>query len=265
MKVDIWFPFFVNDYIADTMDLSAEEHGIYLLLLIHYWKKRGNLTKDINKLKSITKITDNELPLLQGILSEYFIDLKNSYSSKRLDEELRKAESRRAAASENGKKGGRPKKENLTETQEKPNPLTEEKPKGNSSQTSSSSPKETYEPKEKKHRHGEYKHVLMTDTQLKKLEDDYGPVRVKEMIINLDEGIEIHGYAYKNHNLTIRKWNPLSMEKPQVKKTVTAAKTENQKAIEKLQSYIDSELFTEEENENFKKRIAKLEGYIEFS
>jgi len=255
MKVDIWFPFYVNDYIADTMDLSTEEHGIYLLLLIHYWKKRGNLTKDIKKLQAITRIPEEKLPQLREILSEYFIEKEDSYSSKRLDEELEKAQSRRAAASENGKKGGRPKKI----TQKKPNPLSNEKLTDNPTHSSSSSPEESYEPKERKHRHGEYKHVLITDAQFKKLEVDYGPFRVKEIIRQLDEGIEVHGYRYKNHNLTLRKWNPLDKEISTIKDNPAEPKTENQKEIDKLQGYIDSDLFPAEENEKFRERIVELE------
>lgn len=59
--------------------------------------------------------------------------------------------------------------------------------------------------KETKHIYGEYKHVLLTDEQYEKLKvefpNDYG-----ERIKLLDEGIEMKGYKYKNHYLTIKKW-----------------------------------------------------------
>ena len=59
--------------------------------------------------------------------------------------------------------------------------------------------------KEVKHKHGEFKNVLLTDTELEKLKKDF-PDKWEEMIKNLDEYIEMKGSKYKNHNLVMRKW-----------------------------------------------------------
>jgi len=67
------------------------------------------------------------------------------------------------------------------------------------------------EDKEKKHKYGEYKNVLLTDTQLKKLQDKFKG-KTNEVIKNLDEGIEMKGYKYNDHYLAILKWNKENIE-----------------------------------------------------
>lgn len=60
--------------------------------------------------------------------------------------------------------------------------------------------------KSPKHKHGEYKHVLLTSDEYQRLCEDWGEQEVLRMIKILDEGIETKGYKYKNHNLALRKW-----------------------------------------------------------
>ena len=48
-------PFWVGDYLAQTLDLSTTEHGAYLLLLMHYWLK-GPLADDDHALCNIAKL-----------------------------------------------------------------------------------------------------------------------------------------------------------------------------------------------------------------
>ncbi len=56
-KADIWMPFYVSDYLADTMHLSAAEHGAYLMLILHYWKS-GPIPFDHSRLSIISKLGD---------------------------------------------------------------------------------------------------------------------------------------------------------------------------------------------------------------
>lgn len=60
--------------------------------------------------------------------------------------------------------------------------------------------------KSKKVQFGEYKNVLLTDEEHKKLCDDYGDRRTAEAITCLDEYIEMKGAKYKSHYLAMRKW-----------------------------------------------------------
>lgn len=59
---------------------------------------------------------------------------------------------------------------------------------------------------EPKHKHGEYGHVMLKDSEVEKLNDDYGNEKAQHAIKYLDEYIEMKGYKAKNHNLAIRKW-----------------------------------------------------------
>ena len=61
-------------------------------------------------------------------------------------------------------------------------------------------------PRSRKHKYGEYEHVLLTDTERDKLFAEYGELESLEAIKYLDEYIEMKGYKAKSHYLCIRKW-----------------------------------------------------------
>lgn len=61
-------------------------------------------------------------------------------------------------------------------------------------------------PRAPKHKYGEYKHVLLKDSELEKLNGDFGELETQEAIKCLDEYIEMKGKKYKNHYLVMRKW-----------------------------------------------------------
>lgn len=66
--------------------------------------------------------------------------------------------------------------------------------------------REDKEKKEIKHKYGAYAHVLLKDSELNKLNEDYGVELTQEAITYLDEYIEMKGTKYKSHNLVLRKW-----------------------------------------------------------
>lgn len=59
--------------------------------------------------------------------------------------------------------------------------------------------------KEKK-KFGEYKHVLLSEDELDKLNRDYGETQTNLGIKYLDEYIEMKGAKYKSHYLVMKKW-----------------------------------------------------------
>ena len=58
--------------------------------------------------------------------------------------------------------------------------------------------------KPKRHRYGEYNHVLLSDSEFQKLKDDFGEDVTSEYIRKVDEYCEQSGKTYKNYYLAIR-------------------------------------------------------------
>lgn len=59
--------------------------------------------------------------------------------------------------------------------------------------------------KEVRHKYGQYENVLLSDTDMDKLKDEF-PMDWQERIERLSEYIESKGAKYKNHLATIRAW-----------------------------------------------------------
>lgn len=57
-----------------------------------------------------------------------------------------------------------------------------------------------------KHKYGEYKHVLLTDNEYKRLLEQYGSSNLEIIITYLDEYLEMKGTKYKSHYMVIKKW-----------------------------------------------------------
>lgn len=108
-KVDIWMPLYIGDYLSDTMHLGALDHGAYLLLIMHHWMT-GPLPDDDKKLRRIAKLSPEEWEECRDTLADFFTIEGGFWTHDRVNQELEAAEKRRKAASENGKKGGRPRK-----------------------------------------------------------------------------------------------------------------------------------------------------------
>jgi uncharacterized protein YdaU (DUF1376 family) len=64
-------PLYIGDYLADTMHLSTEQHGAYLLLLFHLWR-RGVLQDDDAVLAQITGLPISAWTVSRAVLAEFF-------------------------------------------------------------------------------------------------------------------------------------------------------------------------------------------------
>lgn len=117
-KADKWMPFYVADYLRDTMHLTRDQHGAYLLLLMACWTRGGSLPNDQGQLAGIAKATPKEWAKLAPVILPFFsvdgAELRQGRVSAEAERAKRLSEIRKAV----GSKGGRPRKQ--TESNEKP-------------------------------------------------------------------------------------------------------------------------------------------------
>ncbi len=101
-KKDLWMPLYVGEYLADTGHLTTTQHGAYLLLLMHYWRKR-ELPTDDKQLAAIAKLPLRIWLDIKETLQAFFYD---GWRHKRVEAEFQRrmeVSEKRAAA---GSKGG---------------------------------------------------------------------------------------------------------------------------------------------------------------
>lgn len=97
---------YTGDYLRDTRHLSPTKHGIYLLLLFHYWDQQAPLTLDEQELAGITNCRSaDEIEALRYVLNRYFIRAEDGWYNKRMEEEICRAEVLSKERSKAGKKG----------------------------------------------------------------------------------------------------------------------------------------------------------------
>lgn len=106
-KVDTWMPLLIDKYLGDTTDLTTEQHGAYLLLLMALWKKDGVLPNDDQRLASITRLPAARWRASKAVLMEFFqpTDDGTGITQKRLSAELVRSKAATDAKAEAGAKG----------------------------------------------------------------------------------------------------------------------------------------------------------------
>lgn len=105
MSAPVWMPFYVRDFVADTIHLTDRQQGAYILLICHYWL-HGGLPNDDAQLCLISRQAnvDDWLTIKAPIAALF----RPVWRHKRIDEELSKAsvlaERRRKAGQIGGRK-----------------------------------------------------------------------------------------------------------------------------------------------------------------
>ncbi|WP_197328692.1 YdaU family protein [Ralstonia syzygii] len=130
-----YYPYHIGDFRSGTVNMSRVERWIYRDLIDVYYDTEKPLPLDLDKVcYAVGASAEEERAAVANLLRFKFKKTDAGYVHERCETEIAAYRSRAETAQENGKKGGRPKKQTATEHEPTRNPLeTEEKPSGFSS------------------------------------------------------------------------------------------------------------------------------------
>jgi uncharacterized protein YdaU (DUF1376 family) len=101
----------IGDFLKDTISLSMAQEGAYRRLIDVAYSQEKPLPADLDECYRLARaMSKSERDAVQLVLGRYFTKGPDGYRQKRIDEEIEKAQDRINTARENGKAGGRPKK-----------------------------------------------------------------------------------------------------------------------------------------------------------
>jgi uncharacterized protein YdaU (DUF1376 family) len=103
-KTDIWMPVFIGDYLADTMHLTTEQHGAYLLLLFHLWR-RGILPDEDAALARITGLSLGVWSGHRPVLAAFFRIGNGTWQHGRVERERTRIEAKHKSNASRAKLG----------------------------------------------------------------------------------------------------------------------------------------------------------------
>lgn len=103
MKRAPYMPFWIADYEADTTDLTTEEHGAYLLLIMAAWKTGGKLPSEDSRLAAIAKMSTRRWKAISARIRTYFQDHGDHITQKRVSREIDRLGRKSSSASKSAK------------------------------------------------------------------------------------------------------------------------------------------------------------------
>lgn len=106
MKTSQSFPFYPADFLLGTALMTAAERGAYITLICYQWND-GSLPKDENLLAQLARADVKEI---SGILSKFKEGGDGKLRNLKVEKVRKSLNLYRKSRSNNGKKGGRPKK-----------------------------------------------------------------------------------------------------------------------------------------------------------
>ena len=105
-----YYKFNISDYRKDTVHLTPMEHYIYRSLIDWYYLDELPIPEETHLVARRLCLGIESVSLLENVLNDFFKLSDIGYIHKRIDVEIAEYHDRNNTNSENGKKGGRPKK-----------------------------------------------------------------------------------------------------------------------------------------------------------
>lgn len=100
---------YVSDFIGDTLHLSTEQIGAYMLLLMAMWNAGGRLPNDDAKLARVARLSVKKWKGISADMMPFFTVDGGTIAHNRLTKELQKSESKSQSRASAGAAGGRAK------------------------------------------------------------------------------------------------------------------------------------------------------------
>jgi len=123
---------YIADYLADTMHLTTEEHGAYLLLIFNYWQTGKPIPK--TRLARIARLSNERWTDVERSLNEFFNDNGTEWVHERVERDLemvhatqnqRSAAGKASAEARKNKKATKPQQETNDRSTTVEGPLNE--------------------------------------------------------------------------------------------------------------------------------------------
>lgn len=136
-----YYPHHIGDYQRDTAHLSVTEHGVYRLLMDHYYATEKPIPSDLNALCRIIRATTKvEKDAVATVAGQFFTANGNTLSHKRIEAEIAAYELIKQRNKNNGRLGGRKPNPKPLVTQSEPSGLALGIPNGTLPRTSTQEP-----------------------------------------------------------------------------------------------------------------------------
>lgn len=126
--IDSMYYFTLNnpDWALSTQHLSPTEEGVYFRLIRHYYDTEKPIPLEIEPVLRRLRLTEYA-DLVNDLLEEFFKKTDKGWKKNRCNKEIKLYKKKATTSRENGRSGGRPKKnKDIDETQGKPSGLPEE-------------------------------------------------------------------------------------------------------------------------------------------
>lgn len=101
--------FYPGDYLGKTMDLTTEQHGAYLLILMTMWQHDAKLPNDPKKLARIARLTPAKFAAVWSEISRFFEVEGDAITNPRMTKERKKAAEKSQKRATAGSAGGKAK------------------------------------------------------------------------------------------------------------------------------------------------------------